>query len=129
MSNLTPPEFVVLKMTRLGLIPILFALLLNACSADTRPPDVLSREQYTALLIEVYLTEAKLSQLPVTSDSTMRLYLAHEPELLKKYGLTDSTLNKTYEYYISHPNELEKVYAAVVDTLSLREQKASTSQP
>jgi len=117
------------KMTRLGLIPIFIFLLLNACTADKRPPGVLSREQYTALLIEVYLTEAKLSQLPVTSDSTMRLYLAHEPELLKKFGLTDSTLNITYEYYVSHPSEFEKVYSAVVDTLSLREQKANTSQP
>jgi hypothetical protein len=114
-------------MTRLGLITILIAFL-SGCKND-RPPGVLSREQYAALLIEVYLTEAKFSQLPITSDSTMRLYLAHEPELLKKFGLNDSTLAVTYEYYTNHPKELEMVYTAVVDTLSLREQKANTAVP
>jgi hypothetical protein len=114
-------------MTRLGLITVLIAIL-SGCKND-RPPGVLSREQYAALLIEVYLTEAKFSQLPITSDSTMRLYLAHEPELLKKFGLNDSTLAVTYEYYTNHPKELEMVYTAVVDTLSLREQKANTAVP
>jgi hypothetical protein len=116
-------------MTRLGLIIILLCDLTMACAPDKRPQGVLSREDYAALLIEVYLTEARFSQLPITSDSTMRLYLAHEPELLEKFGLTDSTLTLTYEYYTNHPDELEKVYTAVVDTLSLREQKANTSTP
>jgi hypothetical protein len=111
-------------MTRLGLIAVLIALL-TGCKVDKRPPGVLSREEYAALLIEVYLTEAKFSQLPITSDSTMRLYLAHEPELLKKFGLNDSTLGVTYEYYTNHPKELELVYTAVVDTLSLREQRGN----
>jgi hypothetical protein len=116
-------------MTRLGLILIFIALMTAACKVDKRPPGVLSREEYTALLIEIYIAEAKLSQLPIDSDSTMRLYLAHEPELLKKFGLTDSTLMLTYEYYSNHPKEFEKVYTAVVDTLSLREQKANSSAP
>lgn len=90
-----------------------------------RPAGVLSREEYAAFLVEVYLTEARLTQLPIGQDSTMRLFLAYEPELLKKFGLADSTVKRTYAYYANHPKELEAVYTAVIDTLSLREQKAN----
>src|SRR5689334_25243507 len=99
-------------MTRLGLSLILVVLIISSCQKDTRPPDVLSKEDYAALLTEVYLTEARLNQLHLPSDSTMRLYLAHEPQLLKKYGVAEETLKKTYEDYVKQPNDLEAVYAA-----------------
>jgi hypothetical protein len=113
------------KMTRLGLILFLAAFIATSCEKETRPAGVLSKEQYASFLVEVYLTEARFSQLPVNADSTMRLYLAHEPELLKKFGMADSTLKNTYAYYVNHPKQLEEVYTAVIDTLSLREQKAT----
>jgi hypothetical protein len=116
-------------MTRLVLSLVLITCIAGGCEQSKRPPGVLSREEYASLLIDVYLTEAKLSQLPIQQDSAMRLYLAYEPELLSKQGLSDSVVRLTYEYYVNHPKELEQVYAAVVDTLSLREQKANQTEP
>jgi hypothetical protein len=114
-----------MKMTRLGLILVLSIFLAAACDVKPKPAGVLSKEQYVALLVEVYIAEAKLSQLPVSPDSTMRLYLAHEPDLLRKFSISDTTLQTTYEYFINHPKELEEVFTAVIDTLSLREQRAN----
>jgi len=88
---------------------------------------VMSKEEYAAFLVDVYLTEAQLSQLQVPSDSQMRLFLGHEPELLSRNGVSDSIVSLTYQYYVSHPREMEQVYAAVVDTLSLREQRATSA--
>jgi hypothetical protein len=113
------------KMTRLGLILLLTAFIAISCQVEKRPAGILSKEEYAAFLVEIYLAEARFSQLPVNSDSTMRLFLAYEPELLKKFGIADSTLKSTYAYYVSHPKDLEEVYTAVIDTLSLREQKAT----
>jgi hypothetical protein len=53
------------------------------------------------------------------------LYLAHQPDLLKKFNISDTTLRETYQYYLNNPKDLEEVYTAVIDTLSLREQKAN----
>jgi hypothetical protein len=112
-------------MTRSGLILVILVMIAGSCTMKPKPAGVLSKEQYAALLVEVYVAEAKLSQLPVTPDSTMRLYLAHQPDLLTKFSISDTTLKATYEYYLSHPKELEEVYTAVIDTLSLREQRAN----
>ena len=92
---------------------------------EKRPAGILTKEQYAAFLIDVYLAEARFGQLQISPDSAMRLYLAHEPELHARNGVTDSIVKLTYEYYVSHPTELQEVYTAVIDTLSLREQKAS----
>ena len=116
-------------MTRLGLCLVLFFLAATGCVEEKRPAGVLSKEEYAAFLIDVYLTEARLSQLQIPGDSAMRLYLAHEPELLGRNGVTDSIVKLTYEYYVSHPTELQEVYTAVIDTLSLREQKANQPAP
>lgn len=105
------------------------ACIAGGCADNGRPPGVLSKEEYASFLVDVYLTEARLSTLQIPSDSAMRLYLAHEPELLARNGVTDSIVKLTYEYYVNHPKEMEQVYASVVDTLSLREQKANPSRP
>ena len=117
------------KMTRRGLSLIFFALIASACGNNERPPGVLSKQEYAAFLVDVYMAEATLSKLPIGPDSAMRLYLAHEPELLASNGVNDSIVKVTYQYYLSHPREMEEVYAAVVDTLSLREQKANQTTP
>ncbi len=117
------------KMTRLGLSLILTICIAGGCKEYVRPPGVLSKEEYAALLVDIYLTEARLSTLQVPSDSAMRLYLAHEPELYARNGITDSIAKITYAYYVNHPREMEKVFAAVVDTLSLKEQKANRTLP
>jgi hypothetical protein len=114
-------------MMRPGLIFFLAAVLACGCIDQGRPAGVMSKEQYAAFLVDVYLAEARFSQLLVPSDSTMRLYLAYEPELLLKNGVSDSIVKLTYQYYLSHPKEMEQVYAAVVDTLSLREQRANSA--
>lgn len=116
-------------MTRLGLIMIVLVLVTGSCGNKGRPAGVMSKEDYAAFLVDVYLTEAKFSQLQVPGDSAMRLYLSYEPELLARNDVTDSIVKLTYEYYVSHPQDMQEVYAAVVDTLSLREQKANQTTP
>ncbi len=99
------------------------------CSKPKRPDDVLTQPQLAALLIDVYLAEARTDNLRVNNmnlvkDSSIRYFLPFEEKLLKSHGLSDSTLKITYTYYLSHPKELEAVYDAIIDTLTLREKRA-----
>lgn len=81
-------------MTRAGLSTFLLALCLASCG-DSKPEGVLSREEYTAVLVDIYLAEAKVSAMVVPPDSAMRMYLAQEPALFKRHGLSDSVVSRT----------------------------------
>jgi len=61
--------------------------------------------------------------LPLTRDSAYRLFLPYQDSLLHKRGIQDSLLKKSYAYYLQRPAELEAIYDAIIDSLSLREQR------
>jgi hypothetical protein len=90
---------------------------------DSKPALVLPREKLTALIIEMYLAEAKMDATSFSRDSTIKFFIPQEKKLLQKLGITDSTLKITYDYYLQHPKEFEEVYDAVIDSLNLQEQK------
>ena len=102
---------------------------ITSCGGPKKPEGVLTQPQLAALLIDIYLAEARTENLPVHNgppikDSTIRFFIPFEQKLLKGRNLSDSIMKLTYSYYLAHPKELEKVYDAIVDTLVLREQRA-----
>jgi Domain of unknown function (DUF4296) len=90
---------------------------------------VLSKQQLSAFLIEMYLAEARLDGTSFPRDSAIRLFIPYEQKLMKRFKVTDSTLKLTYQYYLDHPTEMEQVYDVVIDSLNLREQKTSQQTP
>jgi hypothetical protein len=102
-------------------ICILIGFLLCACQTKDKPKEVMSQAQLSAFLVDVYLAEARLDQMPKPKDSTMKYFLPFEEKLLKQHGVSDSVVRITYTYYMEHPKELEQVYDVVIDTLMVRE--------
>jgi len=100
-----------------------------ACSSPKRPEGVLTQLQLSALLIDVYLAEARLDPMPIPKDSSIRFFIPFEQKLLQEKGIPDSTLKMTYSYYLANPKELEQVYDAVIDTLVLRDQRIRNVSP
>lgn len=105
------------------ILVVWLALLPASCGKRVEDEAPLTRDQMVSLMMEVYLSEARMTFIPMPRDSAYRLFLAHQDSILHKRGLTDSTLHKAYSYYINHPAELEAVYDAIIDSLSLREQR------
>ncbi len=103
----------------------LFLLLstLVGCKKEERPKDVLDKQQLSSIMIDLYLTEARLSSYPIIRDSSLKLFLPHESVILAKRNLSDSTLRKTYAYYLSHPADFNDVYDIVIDSLSTMEKR------
>jgi hypothetical protein len=111
--------FLTLQLSLVGL------LLFNCQKESAAPEDILASNRFVPLLIDFYLAEAKLNNLSLPVDSVRRLFMPIEDSVLKKHGVSDSLLKKTYQYYFEHPKELEKVYEIVVDSLSLMERKSN----
>lgn len=83
----------------------------------------MSKDEMVAVMMEIYLAEARLSVLPVDRDSAYRLFIPYQDSLLYHRGLKDSTLRSAYDYYINRPNDLEQIYDRLIDSLTLREQR------
>lgn len=98
--------------------------LMVACQKSEKPKEVLTQAQLSALLVEVYLAEAKLDAIAKPKDTVIKYFLPYEEKLLKRLNVSDSVLRKTYAYYLEHPKELEQVYDSVIDTLTLREKRS-----
>ncbi len=100
-------------------------LTLIQCKEEQKPAGIMNEEEMVDLLVELYLAEAKISLTGIRRDSANKLFLPYEESIIAARGITDSTLNKNYDYYFQHPDELEHILDAVMDTLNLREQRAS----
>ncbi|MBX7127015.1 MAG: DUF4296 domain-containing protein [Cyclobacteriaceae bacterium] len=103
-----------------GILMLLFVL---GCSQ--RPDGRLSREDFTAMMINFYLVEARISAMHTSDDSARKIFEVYERTYLKEHEIPDSVLRRTYEYYMAHPKDLESVYDTVIDSMSLREQRTT----
>jgi len=83
----------------------------------------LDKDEMVALLVDVYLSEAKVTVAGVPRDSAYKLFAHFDRSVTVSRGIADSTLTASYEYYFQRPEELEKILDAVIDTLNLREQR------
>ena len=102
---------------------MLMVLIAISCSRSAQETPPLPKEAMISLLMEVYLSEARTNLLQVPRDSSYRLFLARQDSLMHERGISDSTLRAAHTYYLNHPAELESVYDAIIDSLSLREQR------
>jgi hypothetical protein len=107
---------------------VLIAVII-ACQTKERPKEVLSQTQLSALLVDVYLAEARTEMIPKVKDSSIRYFIPFEQKLLKEKGIPDSVLKITYAYYMANPKELELIYDSVIDTLVVREQRVNRTNP
>lgn len=104
------------------LLLAIFAVMAVSCAKQRQEVAPLTRDQMVSIMMDVYISEAKASYLPLTRDSAYRLFAAHQDSLMHRHRVADSTLRKAYSYYLNHPEELEMIYEAIIDSLNLRQQ-------
>ncbi len=110
------------------ILAVALGFVTTGCDNEEVPEGILPKEQLTNIMIDFYLSESRLNGYSISKDSARKLFIPYEDSVLMKYGVSDSALQKTYQYYFDHPIELEKIYEVVIDSLSLRERKAVTSE-
>ena len=100
-----------------------FASMISCKKEEKKESAPLSKDQMVDIMMNIYLAEARSNLTPVPKDSAYKLFLPFQDSLLFRSGIADSTLRKAYSYYFEHPAELELIYDAIIDSLSLREQR------
>jgi hypothetical protein len=102
------------------------ATLLFSCEKEELPGEILTPEQMVASLTELYVMEAKVSNIPVNRDSILQIADYLETRTFDKLGIPDSVFKKSYSYYLDRPKEMENIYTVLIDSLNLREQRSGT---
>jgi hypothetical protein len=104
------------------------ALVFSCGQADQKPDDILSQEEMVKVLAEIYIAEEKVNSLALSRDSAAQVFDLVQDRVFSDTGVPDSVFKKSIDYYTDRPQELEKIYGVLVDSLQLREQRATRPQ-
>ena len=93
--------------------------------SSSRPDGVLSEDEMVKVLAEIYTNEEKVNTLGLSPDSAHQVFDIMMVGIAKTNNTTDSAVKRSIYYYMERPKELDKIYSVLIDTLQLREQRAS----
>lgn len=106
----------------------LVLLALTSCNRQkSPPPGVLSKQEMAQLMMQMYMGESRALNWAVPRDSAYKLFAPFQDSIFRKKGYTDSVLLQSYKYYVDHPKEMEAIYDAMIDSMSLMEQRLRQS--
>ncbi len=88
---------------------------------EKAPEGVLSKEDMVRILIDVHITEAKVTQKGLPPDSAREAFHKSKEAILQKNHVKSEIFEESYNYYMSNLKGMDEIYSAVVDSLSLRE--------
>ncbi len=112
----------------LTVLVVILLLAVSCRDSDTDNVNILTQPQMVKALMEVYLSEQKINKLGLSRDSAEAEFKRFRPVIFEKVGVSDSVFKKSFDYYMDHPVEMEKIYTALVDSLSLMEQRLDSSK-
>lgn len=104
------------------------ALVFSCGKADKKPDDILSQEEMVKVLAEIYIAEEKVNSLALSRDSAAQVFDLVQDKVFSTMGVPDSVFKRSIDYYTDRPRELEKIYGVLIDSLQLREQRATRPQ-
>jgi DUF1680 family protein len=110
-------------MKRLLLTPL---LLLFACSnnSNSKPDNLLSKEQMVDLLTDLHLAEAKIQTLNFRSaDSGKVAYLQLEEQVFANHKINKKDYDSSFSYYNKNLAELNEIYEKTIDSIGIRQSK------
>ncbi len=72
--------------------------------------------------MDIHVAEARIGSSGLRSvDSMQVLYKSMKEDVFRKHGVDSTAYNKSYNFYLENTKYLDEIYAAVVDSLSLKE--------
>jgi hypothetical protein len=100
---------------------LLFCISCNEAVKNDQP--ILTKAEMVEVLKEIYLTEQKVNRLGLPRDSAEYEFERFKRIVFEKKGVSDSVFKRSFNYYMDRPKEMEMIYTALVDSLSLLEQR------
>lgn len=88
-----------------------------------QPQNILSESEIVKVLLEMYISDEKFARAGLPYDSLINVAPLVRERIFLRMGLTDSLYQRSMQYYMDHPDKLDRIFSALIDSLSLREQK------
>lgn len=96
-------------------------LLLVACTTnEPKPEGLLTREQFTEVLLEAQLIEARINHELIVQHLAQVPTGSYYKELFEAQGITEEQFTRTFTYYAERPKELKDIYDDIVEELQRR---------
>ena len=104
-------------------------ILCSSCTDNDRNhKDILTRQEMVKTMTEIYLAEQKINRLGLPRDSAEREFDHFKRLIFEKIDVSDSVFKRSFDYYMDRPKEMEIIFTALVDSLSLMEQRIEYSK-
>lgn len=85
---------------------------------DDRPENLIEKEVFTEMILEMQLIEAHLNEVRVDQSIIRDSANNYFQEVFEKHGTSFEDFSNTMDYYASQPEELQGIYDKVLDILS-----------
>ena len=94
---------------------LLVIALVQCQSADETPPaDLIPRDQFVDIMVDVQLIESIGKQKMLRIDDPRLRITDMYAGTFEKHGVTDSSFTRTYDWYFAHPEEMLAVFDEVI---------------
>ncbi|MBS9522873.1 DUF4296 domain-containing protein [Litoribacter alkaliphilus] len=100
------------------LVLSVFAL---SCGNGDRPKQLLNEDQMVAIMMDIHMVEGIASSLPISYDSSKKVYPYLEHRVFEKHGVPDSVYVENLQYYLRDAAKMEQLYARVIDSLTVKQ--------
>ncbi len=94
---------------------------LGSCGDRNKPKGLLSEDQMVQIMVDIHMAEGLSSSLPVSYDSSRKLYPMFEHRVFEKHQVEDSVYRKSLQHYLRDAKKMEELYGRVVDSLNVKE--------
>jgi hypothetical protein len=96
-----------------------FTFFIFSCSEKqvTIPDDVIKEKEMTAILTDVHIAQAALSNKSQTDSSSYKI-TDYVNEILKDHNISQEDFTRSLKFYSENPEILQQVYDSVITGLS-----------
>ncbi|MCX2742823.1 DUF4296 domain-containing protein [Mangrovivirga sp. M17] len=108
------------------LILTLIFLSLGSCSEDKskdKPDNFIDKEKMISIQKELYILDSEVNYVTGSVDSQRTVFKIYEDSIFERFGVDSTTYFESYQWYLNNPEEFKDVTNAVIDSLTLEEQK------
>lgn len=74
-------------------------------------------------MVDIHLAEGMASSLPISYDSSKKLYPLFESRVFENHQVQDSVYMESLEYYLRDTEKMEELYGRVIDSLNVKEKE------
>lgn len=98
----------------------LTVLFLCSCSSDKAPENLIDKEKFVPLMVDVHLADGYLATGSQFTDSLRHRGNGLYEAVFKKYGVDSVQFKKSFQYYSYHLDDMNDIYKEVVARLTAK---------